>query len=58
MTIYTNPQATTEENLSLVLDVLCQMADRNICVFLPEKEEERIPSVSYTHLTLPTIYSV
>ena len=43
MTIYTNPQATTEENLSLVLDVLCQIADRNICVFLPEKEEERIP---------------
>ena len=43
MTIYTNQQATTEEILSLVLDVLCQMADRNICVFLPEKEEERIP---------------
>ena len=29
--------------LELVLDYLCMVADRNICDFLHEKEEEQIP---------------
>ena len=29
--------------LELVLDYLCKVADRNIFVVLPEKEEEQIP---------------
>ena len=31
------------QRLEYVLDLLCQEADRQICVFLPEKLEEQIP---------------
>ena len=34
---------TNQQHLELVLDYLCKVADRNICVFLPEKEEEQVP---------------
>ena len=31
------------QRLEYVLDLLCQEADRQICVFLPEKLEEQVP---------------
>ena len=34
---------TNQQHLELVLDYLCKVADRNIFVVLPEKEEEQIP---------------
>ena len=40
--MYVNPQMTKQESLEYVLNVLCNIADRNICVFLPEKPEDQI----------------
>ena len=34
---------TNQQHLELVLDYLCKLADRDICVFLPKKEEEQVP---------------
>ena len=34
---------TNQQHLELVLDYLCKVAERDICVFLPEKKEEQIP---------------
>ena len=34
---------TNQQHLEFVLDYLCKVADRNIFVVLPEKEEEQIP---------------
>ena len=31
------------QRLEYVLDLLCQEADRQICVLLPEKLEEQVP---------------
>ena len=35
----------TLDKLEIVLDVLCELADRPITVFLPTNQEEQIPYV-------------
>jgi len=35
----------TLDKLEIVLDVLCELADRQITVFLPTNQEEQIPYV-------------
>ena len=42
---------TNQQHLELVLDYLCKVADRNIFVVLPEKEEEQIPYLKKEILT-------
>ena len=38
-------QNETLSKLEIVLDVLCELADRQITVFLPTNKEEQIPYV-------------
>ena len=38
-------QNDTLSRLEIVLDVLCELADRQITVFLPTNEEEQIPYI-------------
>ena len=38
-------QNDTLSKLEIVLDVLCELADRKITVFLPTNKEEQIPYV-------------
>ena len=38
-------QNDTLSKLEIVLDVLCELADRQITVFLPANKEEQIPYV-------------
>ena len=38
-------QNDTLSKLEIVLDVLCELADRQITVFLPTNKEEQIPYV-------------
>ena len=35
----------TLDKLEIVLDVLCELADRQITVFLPTNQEEQIPYI-------------
>ena len=38
-------QNETLSKLEIVLDVLCELADRQITVFLPTNQEEQIPYI-------------
>ena len=38
-------QNDTLSKLEIVLDVLCELADRQITVFLPTNQEEQIPYI-------------
>ena len=38
-------QNETLSKLEIVLDVLCELADRQITVFLPTNKEEQIPYI-------------